>query len=405
MRYELLDYQKYQERINELINNEENIFRVIKQEPLVYTRCDFPVEHYTIGDGPNHLVVMGGTHGNELISVDFVTQLMSSIARGEGEFASFNPEEFTIHFIPLQNPEGFVINTTAIKKVIPDGTSDEEIEKICHDYWWNFKQDDIHTRENPSDRSIKMHQMMFASVTPDDLSDDNYELKESVKKLWDTYHYPPGSMINWTANGSGVDLNANTPDNPKNEAMYAQTDVITYGGARYNNLPNNIPSPIGCPRKDADHFEFEPENLALFNMLSGLHESESFVGLITYHGTGGVVYHRPYKFINNENYERNKKINEEVANCYGEACGYATGGRTYLDEPSITGCGDLMRSYLPVTLLVELSVMGGNPIAPYGDRGTYAKTITSNKEAFAKTLAFISERKEEISKNYITGSR
>lgn len=49
--------------------------------------------------------------------------------------------------------------------------------------------------------------------------------------------------------------------------------------------------------------------------------------------------------------------------------------------------------------------MGGNPIAPYGDRGTYAKTITSNKEAFAKTLAFISERKEEISKNYITGSR
>ena len=84
---------------------------------------------------------------------------------------------------------------------------------------------------------------------------------------------------------------------------------------------------------------------------------------------------------------------------------YATGGRTYLDEPSITGCGDLMRSYLPVTLLVELSVMGGNPIAPYGDRGTYAKTITSNKEAFAKTLAFISERKEEISKNYIAGSR
>lgn len=64
-----------------------------------------------------------------------------------------------------------------------------------------------------------------------------------------------------------------------------------------------------------------------------------------------------------------------------------------------------MRSYLPVTLLVQLSVMGGNPIAPYGDRGTYAKTITSNKEAFAKTLAFISERKEEISKNYITGSR
>ena len=95
----------------------------------------------------------------------------------------------------------------------------------------------------------------------------------------------------------------------------------------------------------------------------------------------------------------------EVANCYGDACGYATGGRSYLDEPSITGCGDLMRSYLPVVLLVELSVMGGNPIAPYGDRNTYAKTINSNKEAFAKALSLISVRSEEIAKNYISSSR
>lgn len=80
IKYEILDYAKYNKRLLDICSNPNNKFQVIKQQDLGKSRCGFPIEHYTIGNGPKHIVYMGGAHGNEIISVDFVTQLMNNIA-------------------------------------------------------------------------------------------------------------------------------------------------------------------------------------------------------------------------------------------------------------------------------------------------------------------------------------
>lgn len=397
MEYKLLDYKKLLDVLDEIKNNDRNVNRVIEEAPIVYTKFGFPVMHYTIGRGRKHIVVMGGTHGCELIGVDFVTKLMKSIALGEGIFANFDSSKYTIDFFPLQNPEGFVISTTAINKVIPSDVTNKELERLCHNYYLFYREDDINTKNNPFDRSLKLHQKMFSSVTFDDLSDDDYELKQHIKYLDQLYKYPSGSMVTWRSNGSGVDLNANNPDNPRISTV---GEGISYDTRRYNNIINNFPSPSGVPCLSKNNFEFENENLALFNFLANLHERENFLALFTYHSTGGVIYHRPYSFPG-QNYERNVYVNNVLASIYGRVTGYKTSGYTYLDNPGLGGSGDLLRSFLPGIFLIELSPMGGNPIGPYGDINNYYRTIKDNIAAFQATFLKIMEMEDLMSVNLI----
>ena len=61
-----------------------------------------------------------------------------------------------------------------------------------------------------------------------------------------------------------------------------------------------------------------------------------------------------------------------------------------VDNVGLSGCGDLLRSVYPGVILVELSKMGGNPIAPYGDIfGNYRNVINDNLKAFASSLKTI----------------
>mgnify|MGYP004649054781 FL=1 len=59
----------------------------------------------------------------------------------------------------------------------------------------------------------------------------------------------------------------------------------------------------------------------------------------------------------------------------------------YTRESSATSSNDIFRLKYPQNLLIELSGMGGNPIAPYGDiKGNYTNTINSNLDAIKYTL-------------------
>ena len=127
VKYEILDYNKFYNRLDNICTNPANKFKVERLTPIGQTKCGFDIEHFQIGNGPVHIVYMGGCHGNEIIGVDYVTQLMSNIALGLGEYENFDTNLYSIEFIPCQNPEGFFTTTYALSSYMKD-MNDEELE-------------------------------------------------------------------------------------------------------------------------------------------------------------------------------------------------------------------------------------------------------------------------------------
>lgn len=173
--YEILNYEKFYRRLNEICLNEANKFPVEKLESLGKSKCGFNIEHFKIGNGPTHIVYMGGCHGNEIISVDYVTQLMKNIALGLGEYQSFDHNEFTIDFIPCQNPEGFFTTTYALNSYMKNMT-DEEVESFSKNYYNAYKKDDIN--------AITVNKIINTFCTNINLSLNKVELQ---KAFWDLY--------------------------------------------------------------------------------------------------------------------------------------------------------------------------------------------------------------------------
>ncbi len=140
IKYEILNYDSYNKRLESLLNNPQKN-PISKHMPIGYSSCGFSIDHYSIGNGPLHIVYLGGAHGNEIIGIDFVTQLMKNLAEGNGIFENFDPDTFTIDFIPCQNPEGFYTTTYALHQFLKNKT-EEEIEKFSKEYHQAYKEDD-----------------------------------------------------------------------------------------------------------------------------------------------------------------------------------------------------------------------------------------------------------------------
>ena len=64
--------------------------------------------------------------------------------------------------------------------------------------------------------------------------------------------------------------------------------------------------------------------------------------------------------------------------------------RVYLAGPIFT-YGDLLRKTFPGVLMIELSLMGGNPLAPYGDINNIYRTYNDNLKAFDDVLSYMSK--------------
>ena len=394
--FELLNYDKYHKRLENIINNAKN--RVTIHESIAKTNCGFDVEHYSIGNGPHHIVVVGGTHGCEIIGVDFVTKLMEEISLGRGEYKDIDLNYFTFDFFPLHNPEGFIISTSAVDTLIKDSMTGEEKEAKCKEYYLAFRQDDINSIRKEHQDEPKLHHKMFENVTWECIPEKYKQLRENVKMMYEYYKFPNGSIIDWRSNGSGVELNANTPDNQRFERV--KNGEIEYGSLRYNTICQSFPGPMGVPSKDPINFKFEPENFSLFEFIANLHAKEEYYGMFTYHGTAGAIVYKPYNFsdfdylyaesgkLKERNYS--EQINSMVANSYQIDTTYKTSGLSMVDNVGLSGCGDLLRSVYPGVILVELSKMGGNSIAPYGDIfGNYRNVINNNLKAFASSLKTI----------------
>lgn len=218
IKYEILDYDKLNQRLIDMCYNCDAINPITQHEPLGYSKCGFPINHFSIGNGFKHVVYMGGAHGNEIIGVDYLTQLMLNMSLGLGAYREFDFSEFTVDFIPLQNPEGFYITTYALKDIMKDMT-ESEIEKFCRDYYLQYQQDDIYAstintsinnlcKEYAIESSSELRELFWNRFRNKEISFEDLlvflkentlvdasEIDESIKRTWDLKHVSINTII------------------------------------------------------------------------------------------------------------------------------------------------------------------------------------------------------------------
>lgn len=360
----IYDYNETQRILDSFQNS------IIKEEkPLEYTKlAKLPIRHFTLGKGLNHIVVTGCQHSNEIITTTFVLELMKYLTNNNIIF-----ENLTIHFIPILNPEGYLINTSAIRNKIKSTENEDKIIKFCYEFYKKYKIDNLISKTK-----TKLHQQIFEDTNHLCINNDYQILRDSVEEIL-SYH-PKGSIINWASNGNGIDLNSNSIHKQVSPFEYNKQNV-------YNNIRMDIPSPIGHPGKNnQDDFQQEIEALALKNLLETLNKEHNLLGYLNYHSVGGLIYQRPKCndiFFLTYNYLLSKYYQEHTIKNNSK---YVIIERT---QDKITSVNDKLRIDYPGNLLIELSPMMGNPIGPFGDITNYYKTIDCNIKSFIYTMSNI----------------
>ena len=241
----ILDYEQVMEKLNEIKRQGKNIK---EQEILGETKYGLPIRHFLCGRGKRHIVITGAAHGSEIITTDFVLRLMQQIQK-DGK--DINMNDYTLHFIPILNPEGYLISTSAVRKIIPREMNLEEAEKICKEYYKAYKQDDAEAQKRrdeglePDRKTMKHHQEMFRNVDYTAIPAKYNDLRENIRKLYESGNIPNGTMQVWSANGDGIDMQANSKYN-RNLDRIENVEKI-YLERRYSNIISSMPGPLNCP--------------------------------------------------------------------------------------------------------------------------------------------------------------
>lgn len=410
MHNRILDYKQVFNKLNYIQGRSQDFKR---EKPIGTTTYGLPIFHYTYGTGKNHIVLSGAQHGCEIITTDFLLQVMEKIAKKDGKFKFLDKKEYTLHFLPLLNPEGYLIVTSALRKVIRRELPDDEAQGIYKDYLDAYKKDD---REYKLNTKIKHHQEYFGHINPYVILLRDFEhMQHKLIKMYEKCEIPEGTLVTWHSNGNGVDLNQNTPYNYKIDAIKKGEKI--YSLLRYNNIETTKVGPIGCPMKDKE-FQYEPENEALLKFLLDLKNNKdiNLCAFFNYHSTGGLLYHKPYSNYNEINEPDIMQhmgletiYNKKIAEVYAAKTNYKVMDTT----PTLTCFNDLLRLKIPGNILVELSTTPGNPIGPYVDE-TYEETMSKNLDALSFTLKrlpemnrikqeFINKKQEQVLEMSIEG--
>ena len=483
-KYQLLDYKLYEKRLEDALKDEELTRLNVQKHLYGYTKYGYEICEYTIGTGPKDLFIVGGTHGSEIIGVDFVTQLFSNIPN----LPDYDPNWITLHIIPNQNPEGFDITTQTLKSI-----DVQYLEKESKDYYLRYRLDNLlnayinllnkkfasldnilitpdvfintikesfnedtwkkslldPARGVPelkeveyifnnlgsysdydsfkSDIFIKLEQIkntntnvyieclvdrlkksLFATELMEMIFKNNEvvlnntngsrlyqerfedskikgtvskKLSEDVTKAYIEHSIPKGSQVKFDPNGEFVNLNKNREDNPGIEQM--KSGAIKYGNSPSNNVLDNDIGPIGTPTVNPNNFEYTKENQVLLSLIDKSMSEGRLIGVLLYHGTGGLVYSTPFATDTNQDYFA---YNERLGSAYRNETKYRP-----MQDKNDTGFGDMLRKQYPGVMLIELSTMGGNPIAPYGDKNNYYPNMINNFNAVNNVIKELNE--------------
>lgn len=391
----ILDYDQVKNILHQMVQNG----KIIEKDDLGKTEHGLKIRHYTIGEGKLDIVITAATHGSEIITTDFVIRLMEEINVNKEEWNNIL-KNFTIHFIPMLNPEGYLISTSAIRKLIPRDMQSDEAEKICKQYYMAYKEDDIKEIDK-----VKRHQAMFEGIDATCIPEKYASIRKSVEEILKKYtDLPKWCLHTWSANANGIDIQANSIYNPKNRQI-TENKVIYISSLRYNNIDISHPGPINCPFDKEKGFKIERETEAISKLLENLNEKGTLFTFLNYHSTGGLIFQRPASLPENLKILENDRSKKEIINyLFAKLYSDKTYKNTGIDSDGkdkrevskytiktqsapATSSNDIFRIMYPKNMLIELSSMGGNPIGPYGDlKGNYTNTINSNLNAVKYTL-------------------
>ena len=378
----ILDYDE----MNDILDGLDSKI-IKKKKPIGYTYFGYPIDHFVYGHGKYHVIITGGTHSSELISNVFVIKFMEKLCNKE---IDIDKNLYTIHFIPIVNPEGTIIVTSAIRSLIPKNISDEEEQTYCLAYYRNSYIEGNYVNKY-GDRDYKLQQMMFRHATPDILDDRHKVLKDYLNKLFKENDLPTGCMINWSSNGRGVDLNSNIENSRSSNRVENGEEI--YASLHLNNIRRDKLGPLGCPYFSKKG-EIEKENEALLNFYSKIKTEYNLIGSFIYHSCGDIVYYlgeakkkNPWVNLTKEDKEKNYK----VAKVYADKTGYKLDGLEIY-----TTMDSKLKSLFPVTLLIELGGVRATPLSQFMDldlegssdefKRVYSKIINDNILAIIDTL-------------------
>lgn len=405
----ILDYEQAEKKLQEIV--ERGI--ITQTEDLGNTKYGLPIEHYVVGTGTKDIVITGATHGAEIVTTDFVIKLMEDIDPSKKIWDSILGK-FRIHFIPILNPEGYLISTSAVRKIIPREMSQEEAEKICKQYYLAYRKDNTNPEE------IKRYQEMFKDVDYTCISEKYSSLRDAIKNLFEKYPDLPKSCLQiWSANGSGIDIQANSEFNPTVSEIVNGPEEKHMISKIFSNINIAHPGPINCPCDREEGFAVQKETEAITSLLEELNKEGRLFLYLNYHSTGGMIFQRPAEppeglDIEKEQIELNEMINLFLSIAYSSRTYKNTGINTegvdnrkttryaiMKEKANATSTNDIFRLEYPQDLLVELSGMGGNPIAPYGDiNGNYTNLMNSNLDAVRFVLLLGSVLREKGERFY-----
>lgn len=372
----ILDYEQMLDVLDSLDS------KIIKKErPIGFTYFGYPINHYVYGSGKYHVIITGGTHSAELISNVFVIRFMEKISKGEVVI----PVDFTLHFIPILNPEGTIIVTKAIRTLISRDISDEDEQSFCLTYYRNSHIEGDYVLKY-GDRGDKLQQLMFRHAEPKILGEENKALRDNLIKLFKENDLPTGCMINWSCNGRGVDLNSNIESSEFINRVKSGEEI--YAPLHLNNIRRDKLGPLGRPYFSKAG-EIEKENEALLNFYKEIKEEYDFVGSFIYHSCGNIIYYLGGAKEENPWVNLTKEMEDDnylVAKAYGDEVNYKLEG---LDI--YTTMDAKIKSLFPISLLIELGGIRSTPLSQFmdldfGHGNIYSHIIEDNTKAILKTL-------------------
>lgn len=369
----ILSYESIMEKLYALYSKNQD---VVRMNIIGYSTFGYSIKCYKVGKGKKHVVLLGATHGCELVTTKFLFELYKDLLDSKGK-ALFS--EFTFHFIPILNPEGYIIsssNVLANMKCLKISTCDK-LEQWSKLYLKNYNDDD-----KIASKGIKCPKKFYHVFNNSCSNIDNVHLRNSVNRILVNCCLNEKVLSVWAANGMGVDLNSNSID--CFFEMKKLRNQQKYANLRYNDIPVTKPSPMSYP--GVSTFCNCPENYSLDQYIKGLYYmnenddvNEKFIAIFSYHSTGGEIYSYPKYQVEDKFYKENMQL-------YSRITGYRI-----IDDQIKYGIMDYYRRALKNTLCltIELSKLNANPIGPFSDLDKLEDEFVKNKEAMIAVINHI----------------